>query len=59
MSVDLANLPQDPDQLRLKLTEMAALLEQKEEAINTGSYWVSGWWWSAGWCADHGAGLLR
>jgi hypothetical protein len=24
-----------------------------------GSYWVSGWWWSAGWCADHGAGLLR
>jgi hypothetical protein len=23
-----------------------------------GSYRVSGWW-SAGWCADHGAGLLR
>jgi transposase len=35
MSVDLANLPQEPDQLRLKLVEMAALLEQKEGAINT------------------------
>jgi transposase len=35
MLADLANLSQDPDQLRLKLTEMAALLEQKEEAINT------------------------
>jgi chromosome segregation ATPase len=35
MSVDLATLPQAPDQLRLKLTEMAALLEQKEGAINT------------------------
>jgi hypothetical protein len=23
-----------------------------------GSYRVSGWW-SAGWCADHGADLLR
>src|SRR4051812_5240726 len=35
MHVDLANLPQDPDQLRLKLTEMAALLEQKEGALTT------------------------